>query len=87
MLPSIVCPTLLRVYLSVKVEGRCIFMKNENFVKCVYRFIRELYCCDITDISTVPLARAAYKKLNRTLKNHSSSLDYPNFPKLLLLDF
>ena len=29
-------------------------MKSENFVKFVYSSIRQLYCCDITDISTVP---------------------------------
>ena len=54
------------------VEGRCIFMKSENFVKYVYSSIRQLYCCDITDISTVPPERAAYNKLTRTLKNHIS---------------
>ena len=58
-----------------------------NFVKFVYSSIRQLYCCDITDIIPVPPERAAYKKLTRTLKNHSSWLDYPNLPKLLLLDF
>ena len=37
-------------------------MKSENFVQFVYSSIRQLYCCDITDISTVPPERAAYKK-------------------------
>ena len=75
------------IYLSIKVEGRCIFMKSENFMKFLYSSIRKLYCCDITVISTVPPERAAYKKWTRTLKNHSSWLDYPNLPKLLLLYF
>ena len=60
------------LHVSIKVVGRCIFMKSENFVKFVYSSIRQLYCCDITDISTVPPERAAYKKLTRNLKNHSS---------------
>ena len=78
---------LALTYPSIKVEGRCISMKSEHFVKFVYISIRQLYCCDITDISTVPPERVAYKKLTRNLKNHSSWLDYPNLPKLLLLDF
>ena len=40
--------------ISIKVEGKYIFMKNINFIKFVYNSIRQLYCCDITDISTVP---------------------------------
>ena len=32
---------------NMPVEGRCIFMKSENFVKFVYSSIRQLYCCDI----------------------------------------
>ena len=63
------------MYLSIKVEGRCIFMKSKHVVKFVYSSIRQLYCCDFTNISTVPPERAAYKKLTRTLKNHSSWLD------------
>ena len=51
-------------------------MKRKKIVKFVYISIRQLYCCDITDISTVPPGRAAYKNLTRTLKNHSSWLDY-----------
>ena len=56
-------------------EGRCIFMKRENFVKFVYSSIRQLYYCDITDISTVPPERAAYKKSTRTLKK-KKNLDW-----------
>ena len=42
---------LVLTYLStcIKVVGRCIFMKSENFVIFVYSSIRQLYCCDITD--------------------------------------
>ena len=68
-------PTFIYIFLthlSIQVEGRCIFMKSKNFVKFVYSSIRQLYCCDITDISTVPPERVAYKKLTRTLKNDSS---------------
>ena len=46
--------------------------KYPFFFILLYSSIRQLYCCDITDISTVPSERAAYKKLTRTLKNHSS---------------
>ena len=53
----------------------------------MYSSIRQLYCCDITDCSRMPPERAAYKKLIKTLKNHSSCLDYPNLPKFLLLGF
>ena len=45
---------------------------EKYFFLFVYSSIRQLYCCDITDISTVPPERAAYKNLTRTLKNHSS---------------
>ena len=80
-------------YVCIKVEGRCIFMKSEICLKFVYSSIRQLYCCDITDIiSTVPPERAAYKKLTRTLK--IIALDWikkkkkkKKLPKLLLLDF
>ena len=51
----------LNIQVSVIVEGRCIFMKSENFMKFEYSSIRQLYCCDIT--SAVPPERAAYKKL------------------------
>ena len=40
-----------------------------HFVKFVYSSIRQLYCCDITDISKVQPERAAYKKLTKTLEN------------------
>ena len=72
-----------------KIRGKMHFHEKWKFkfVKCVYSSIGQLYCCDITYISTVQPERAAYKKLTRTLKNHSSWLDYPNLPKLLLLDF
>ena len=52
-------------HLSIKVEGRCILKKVKNLVKFVYSSIRQLYCCDITDISTVAPERAAYKKLSK----------------------
>ena len=82
------CTIILALtYLSIKVEGRHVFMKSTNFVNFVYSSNWQLYCCDITDISTVPPERAAYKKLTKTLKTHSSWLDYPNLPKLFLLDF
>ena len=74
-------------YLSIKEEGRCIFMKSEILYKFVYSSIRSLYCYDITDIGRVSPERATYTKLVTPLKNHISWLDYPNLPKLLLLDF
>ena len=40
--------------------------------KFVYSSIRQLYCCDITDIRRVPPERAAYTKLMKPLKNHIS---------------
>ena len=46
--------------------------ENEHLMKVVYSSVRQLYICDITDISTVPPERAACKKLTRTLENHSS---------------
>ena len=63
-------------------------MKSENFLKFVYSSIRQLYCCDITDLSTVSPERAACKKLTRTLKYHRL-FDWtnPNLPKLLLFRF
>ena len=71
---------LALTYLSIKVERKCIFMKSEHFLKC-------MYSCNIRDTSTVPPERVAYRKLTRTLKNHSSSLHYPNLSKILLFDF
>ena len=59
-------------YLSIKEEGRYIFMKVkfcENM--CTVPF-RQLYCCDITDIKRVPPERATYTKLMKPLKNHIS---------------
>ena len=64
--------SLALTYMRIKVEGKCIFNESENFVKFMYSSIRQLYCCDITDTSTVPPERAAYNELTRTLKNHSS---------------
>ena len=55
--------------------------------KFVYSFIRQLYCCDITDIKRVPPERATYTKIMKPLENHISCLGYPNLPKLLLLGF
>ena len=74
-------------YLSIKEEGRYIFMKSEILQQFVYSSIRQLYCCDITDIRRVPPERATYTKLIKPLKYHISWLDYPNLPKLLLLGF
>ena len=37
-------------------------MKSKNFVKFVYSSIRQFYCCDITDISTVPPEKKSYEK-------------------------
>ena len=71
-------------YLSGWSSLRFFFFKL-NFVKFVYSSIRQLYCCDITDCNRVPSDRAANKKFIRTLKNHSSWLDYPNLLELLLL--
>ena len=56
-------------------------------VKMCVHSIRQLYCCDITDIKRVPPERATYTKLMKPLKNHIFLLDYPNLPKLLLLCF
>ena len=64
-----------------------IFIKSQIFEICIRSSIRQLYCCDITDCSRVPPERAAYKKFIKTLENHTSWLDYPNLPKLLLLGF
>ena len=44
-----------------------------------------LYCCDITDVSRVSPEMAAYNKLIKTLKNHSSWSVYQNLPNLLLI--
>ena len=52
-----------------KGRGKMHFHKKK---KKLYSSIRQLYCCDITYISTVPPERAAYKKLTQTLKNHCS---------------
>ena len=63
------CTIILALtYLSIKVEGRCIFMKSENFVKFVYSSIRQLYCCDITYISTVPPERAGIHEINQNFE-------------------
>ena len=58
--------------------------KKKKFMKSnVYSTIRQLYCCDITDIGRLPLERATYTKLMKPLKNHISWLDYqkicPNY--------
>ena len=71
----------------IKEDGRYIFMKSKILWKIVYSSIRQLYCCDITDIRRVPPEKATYTKLIKNLKNHISWLDYPNLPKLLLLGF
>ena len=84
---SISALTGLHVHVSIKEEGRYIFMKSKKKFKFVYSSIRQLYCCDITDIRRVPPERATYTKLMKPLKNHISWLDYPNLPKLLLLGF
>ena len=47
-----------------KSGGKIHFHEKKN----VYSSIRHLYCCDITEISTVPPERPAYKKLFQTLK-------------------
>ena len=39
-----------------------------KIVKFVYSSIRQLYCCDITDRSIVPLERAKFKILIKTFK-------------------
>ena len=69
-------------YLSIKEEGRYIFMKSKILYTFVYSSIRQLYCCDITDIRRVPPKRATYTKLMKPLK--IISLDWiiqicPNF--------
>ena len=75
-------------YLSVKEEGRYIFMKSKILFKTiVYSAIRQLYCFDITDFRRVPPERVTYTQLMKPLKNHISWLDYPILPKLLLLGF
>ena len=43
-------------------------MKSENFMKFVYSSIRQLYYCDLIDITTVPPERAAYKKFNQNFE-------------------
>ena len=68
-----------------KRRGKMHFHEEEK--KNVYSSIRQLYCCDITDIRRVPPERATYTTLMKPLKNHISWLDYPNLPKLLLLGF
>ena len=40
--------------ISIKEEGRYTFMKSKKKKKIVYSSIRQLYCCDITDIRRVP---------------------------------
>ena len=72
-----------------KEEGKYIFMKSKILYKkkIVYSSIRQLYCCDITDIRRVPPERATYTKLMKPLKNHISWLDYPNLPKLFAVRF
>ena len=76
----------MHIHLSPE-EGRYIFMKSKILYNFVYNSIRQLYCCDITDIRRVPPERATYTKLMKPLKNNISWLDYPNLPKLLLLGF
>ena len=56
-------------YLSLIEEGRYIFIKSKILSKYVYSSIRQLYCCDITDIRRVPPERATYRKLMKPLKN------------------
>ena len=70
-----------------KRRGKIHFNEKFNFIKKLYSSIRQLYCCDITDLRRVLPERARYKKLMKTLKNHISLLDYPNLPKFLLLGF
>ena len=62
-------------YLSIKEEGRCIFMKSEILYKFVYSSIRQLYCYDITDIGRVPpLSRATYTKCSPFEKSYAPGL-------------
>ena len=45
------------------------FMKSEILQKFVYSSIRQLYCCDITDIRRVPPEReTCIHKLNETFE-------------------
>ena len=73
-------------YLSIKVAREGVFSWKMEFVKIVYSSIRELYCC-YWDFSRVPPERASCKKLIKTLKNHSSWLDYSKFAQTLAVRF
>ena len=69
-----------------------IFMKSKILYKFVYSSIRQLYCCDITDIRRLPPEtwEGDIHKINETFEKSYlliSWLDYPNLPKLLLLGF
>ena len=53
-----------------KRRGKVHLHEKLNFVKkkIVYNYIRQLFCCDITDIRRVPPERATYTKLRKPLK-------------------
>ena len=78
----------MHIHLSPNIPKYKMFMKSKIlFKKIMYSSIRQLYCCDITDIRRVPPERATYRNLMKPLKNHISWLDYQNLPKLLPLGF
>ena len=43
-------------------------MKSENFVKFVYISIRQLYSCDVTDISTVASWEGDMQEINQNFE-------------------
>ena len=55
-------------YLSMKVQGRCIFIKSEILWHFAYCSIGELYCCDITQYGRVPPEMATYKNSMKVWK-------------------
>ena len=67
----------MRIHLSPNIpkykrRGKIHFHEKYFFLQFVYSSIRQLYCCDITDIIRLSPERATYTKLMKPLKNHIS---------------
>ena len=62
-------------------------MKPNHLVTFVYSIIRQLYCCDITYISTVPPERAAYKKINHNFEKSQLLIELSKFAQTFAVTF
>ena len=60
----------MHIHLSPNIPKYILKRRGKIHFHEKYSSIRQLYCCDITDIRRVPPERATYTKLMKPLKNH-----------------